>query len=147
MGSCVGSAITGLLQEELMKPGIFQAPSSCTQAWRSRSGLRSLLRNCWVLILAKLLKKENIYRCSAISQYILVIGKLGDLVQVGCFICSLDENHFSCVFNILEEYFPRQTLRGRQQIHSEATGSLFCSPGDSEQAFECLLSPASLRRN
>ena len=72
-----------------------------------------------------------------------VIGTPGDLVASRLFYLLSGWNHFSCVFNILEEYFSRQILRGRQQIHSEAIRSSV-SPGDSEHAFVDSLSPASL---
>lgn len=57
-------------------------------------------------------------------------------------------NHFSCVFNILEDYFPQQILSRRRQIHSEPIRLfVILSSGDSEQVFVHSLSPRPLRGN
>lgn len=81
MGSCVGSAITGLLQEELCGNQEYSRPLQLHPGLGvSRSGLRSLLRNCWVLILGQTFNKENSSTDVLPSANIFSYWKLGDLV-------------------------------------------------------------------
>lgn len=114
----------------------------------SCSGLWYPPKNCWVLIPGQTFNKENSSTDVLPSANIFSYWNLGDLVASQLFYLLSGWNHFSCVFNILEDYFPQQILSQRQQIHSEPIRSfVILSSGDSEQVFVHLPSPMPLGGN
>lgn len=77
-----------------------------TQNWVSPAVASSSPKEPWVLIPCQTFNKENSSTDVLPSANIFSYWNLGDLVAGRLFYLLSGWNHFSCVFNILEEYFP-----------------------------------------